>query len=80
MKALHCVAFVLVVVGALNWGLIGLGNLMGTDGGWNVVNMLLGSMGTLENLVYLLVGVSGLYLIFTHKRDCRMCGMGGGMM
>jgi len=65
MKAMHATAFVLVIVGAINWGL--------TAFGWNVVNMILGSVSWLENLVYILVGLSGLYLIFTHKRDCKMC-------
>ena len=51
----------LVVVGALNWGLVGLGNLMGSE--LNLVNMLLGSMPALENLVYVLVGVSGVWML-----------------
>lgn len=65
MKALHMVAFVLVVVGALNWGLTALG--------WNLVNLLLGAWPTLEMVVYLLVGVSGVYLLATHMNDCKMC-------
>ncbi len=66
MKSLHMVAFTLVVVGAVNWGLIGLANL-------NVVNMLLGSIGMVEQLVYVLVGLSGVYLAATHMKDCRTC-------
>lgn len=61
----HVVAFTLVVVGALNWGLVGLLNL-------NLVEMLFG-VSMLTQLVYVLVGVSSLYIIFTHKRDCRAC-------
>lgn len=75
MKGLHAVAFILAVVGALNWGLVGLGNFMGAN--WNVVEMLLGNWEMLLNLVYVLVGVSALVLIFTHKRDCRACGTSG---
>jgi uncharacterized protein len=71
MKALHIIAFLLVVVGALNWGLLGLGALMGSD--WNVVHMILGSLPQLENIVYLLVGLSGIYLLLTHKKECRVC-------
>ncbi len=67
MKALHMVAFTLVIVGALNWGWMAL-----THG--NFVSMLVGSMPGAENLVYLLVGLSGLYLVFTHMKDCRICG------
>ena len=79
MKALHCIAFVLVVVGGLNWGLMGLGMLMG-GAGWNVVNMLLGAWPMVEQLVYVLVGLSALVLVFTHKGDCRQCNAGGMAM
>lgn len=74
MKGLHFVSFCLVIVGALNWGLIGLGYFLG--GNWNVVNMLLGSMPTIENLVYLLVGVGAIVLIMGHKKTCRECSPG----
>ncbi len=52
MKGVQQVANILVIVGALNWGLVGLLNL-------NVVNMVLGSMAGLEKIVYILVGLSG---------------------
>ena len=58
----------LVVVGALNWGLVGLGGFFGGD--WNVVNMLFGNWAWLENLVYLLVGVAGVMMLM----DCCMGG------
>ena len=67
------ICFILLVIGGLNWGLIGLGELAGTMGGWNVVDMLLGSWPVLEQLVYALVGLSALWIVFTHKRDCKMC-------
>jgi uncharacterized membrane protein YuzA (DUF378 family) len=66
MKVLHAIAFILVVVGAINWGLVGIGD-------WNVVSMILGSIPWLEKLVYVLVGLSGLVLIYTHRKDCRHC-------
>jgi uncharacterized protein len=66
MKALHMVTFILVLVGALNWGLTALG--------LNVVNMLLGSMPQLEQVVYLAVGASAIYVAVTHPKDCRICG------
>lgn len=67
MGWMHVVAFTLVVVGALNWGLVGLLN-------FNLVEMLFG-VSSLTQLVYVLVGVSGLYLVFTHKSDCKTCEM-----
>lgn len=68
MKVLHAIAFILVVVGALNWGLVGVGGQ-----GWNVVHFLLSWSMTVERIVYVLVGLSALLVIFTHKRDCKMC-------
>lgn len=63
MKNLEMVGMLLVMVGAVNWGLVGLGMLMGgTD--WNVVHMLLGSVPTLEALVYVLVGLSGAWMVW----------------
>ncbi|OGI86275.1 hypothetical protein A3A05_00310 [Candidatus Nomurabacteria bacterium RIFCSPLOWO2_01_FULL_41_12] len=80
------VAKVLVIVGAINWGLVGVGMLMGSD--LNVVGMLLGSMPTLLAVVYVLVGVAGVMKIFhckcsKCKAACATCGtdskMGGNM-
>jgi uncharacterized membrane protein YuzA (DUF378 family) len=62
MKWLELVATLLVIVGALNWGLVGLGGFMGSS--WNVVNMVLGSWPQVEWLVYVLVGLSGLWLFY----------------
>ena len=67
MGWMHVVAFTLVIVGALNWGLVGLLN-------FNLVEMLFG-VSSLTPLVYVLVGVSGLYLVITHQKDCRACEM-----
>lgn len=67
MKTLHIVAFSLVVVGALNWGLIALL-------GFNLVSAIVGSWPSLEKLVYILVGVSAVYIFATHQKDCRICG------
>ncbi len=71
MKILHMIAFILLVIGGLNWGLVGLGGFAGSN--WNVVNLLLGSWPQVEWIVYILVGLSALMLMFTHKRDCKMC-------
>ncbi len=71
MKIVHMIAFILLAVGGLNWGLIGLGGFTGND--WNLVHMILGSLPWLEWIVYLLVGLSTIWLIFTHKKTCTMC-------
>ena len=65
MKALHMVAFALLVVGGLNWGLVALFNM-------NLVEAIFGGMG-LTNIVYILVGVSAVYIGATHMSDCKIC-------
>ena len=62
------VTFILLVIGGLNWLLFGLfGNEIG---GW----VLGGMMSTLSKVVYILVGVSAIIEVATHKRNCKMCG------
>lgn len=56
MTPLGTIAFILVVIGALNWGLVGIFN-------YDLVAMLLGDMSTLSRIVYTLVGLSGVYMI-----------------
>lgn len=63
MKSVEQVGWVLVVVGALNWGLVGLGGFLGGGNDWNVVNMVLGGASMLEDLVYVLVGASGVRML-----------------
>jgi uncharacterized protein len=63
MKALHAIAFILVVVGALNWGLVG-------AGGWDLVAYL---PAMIAKVVYIIIGLSGVYIVVTHKKDCKSC-------
>ena len=55
-KFLQYFSLTLVVIGAINWGLIGFFNL-------NLVSLLFGSMSWLSRIVYGLVGLFGLYLL-----------------
>lgn len=68
MKALHMIAFCLLIVGGLNWGLYAFN--------YNLVNMLLGSWPAVEKVVYILVGLSAVYMAVTHKGDCKTCEVG----
>jgi len=65
MKFLHMLSFILVVIGGLNWGLVAFK--------FNLVTTLVGKWPSVEMLVYLLVGLSALYLLLTHKKDCKVC-------
>lgn len=53
---LGTLAWWLLVIGALNWGLVGLINL-------NVVELILGSWPVIVRVVYILVGLSGVYYL-----------------
>lgn len=66
MKYLHIVAVVLVLTGALNWGLIAAFD-------FNLVSVLLGSLPVIEKWVYILVGASAVYLALTHMSYCKIC-------
>lgn len=66
MKPLHMLMVILVTVGAVNWGLVGAAQ-------YNLVESLFGAGTTLTNLVYILVGVSGVWLFAQHKGECKSC-------
>jgi hypothetical protein len=63
------VAKVLLIIGGLNWGLVGVGMFMNAN--WNVVNLLLGNFPTIEAIVYILVGIAALMKIFSCR--CKKC-------
>lgn len=62
------IARILVVVGGINWGIMGLGMLMGRDiNDWNIVRLILGSVSWLEALVYVLVGLSAVWMVWPRR-------------
>lgn len=63
MKPLDTIALVLVIVGALNWGLVGLFQ-------WDLVAFLFGGQaGALSRVVYTLVGLAGLWSLTLLRRS-----------
>jgi len=56
MKVIDTIALVLVIIGAINWGLIGLFN-------FNLVDAIFGVASALSRIIYTLVGISGLWSI-----------------
>ena len=54
MKALDKIALALIIIGAINWGLIGLFK-------FNLVEMIFGNMTAIARIIYALVGISGLW-------------------
>ena len=65
MKVLYYIALALVIIGALNWLLVGLFN-------FNLVSTLFGNMIVFSRFIYVLVGISGvislgLYSTLSHE-------------
>ncbi len=54
MRGLNVITLVLLIVGGLNWGLVGLFS-------FDLVAALFGEMSTLSRIVYVLVGLSAVY-------------------
>lgn len=61
MKVLNAIILTLAIIGCLNWGLIGLFN-------FNLVESLFGSFSWLTTLIYILVGVAGIYSIAFYNK------------
>lgn len=66
MKALHVISFILLVIGGLNWLLVGIF-------GWDVGELFGGQGAVVSRVVYVLVGLSAVYLVFTHRKSCKDC-------
>lgn len=89
-KMMRKISRALVMIGGINWGLIGVGAFYGKD--WNIVHKILGGMPKVEWIVYILVGLAALKMIFHRCRHgmmmkgcgcdcgkCESCEMGGMM-
>ncbi|MEA4825829.1 DUF378 domain-containing protein [Clostridium sp. JNZ J1-5] len=62
MRTLDVIALILVVIGAINWGLIGFFR-------FDLVAALFGNMSSFTRVIYALVGLAGLYAISFFGRD-----------
>ncbi|MBI5272893.1 MAG: DUF378 domain-containing protein [Chlamydiia bacterium] len=72
MKAIRFVALLLVIIGALNWGLIGFFN-------YDLISSIFGGMSTgAARFIFALVGLAGLYGIGFLCKACGCCGGCGG--
>ena len=56
MKVIDTIALVLIIIGAINWGLVGIFN-------FNLVDAIFGAMSIISRIIYILVGISGLWAI-----------------
>ena len=63
MKKIYIIALTLVIIGALNWLLIGLFD-------FNLVDSIFGTMSLISRIIYILVGISGIISICIYRRLC----------
>ncbi len=68
MKVLHIIAFILILIGGLNWGLIGIFNL-------NIIEATF-STGAVTSIIYILIGLAALLELFAHRGKCKECSSG----
>lgn len=60
MHILKIIAYILVIIGAINWGLIGFFN-------FDLVAAIFGDMTLISRIIYSLVGISGLLLLIFYR-------------
>ncbi|MFA6898048.1 MAG: DUF378 domain-containing protein [Candidatus Paceibacterota bacterium] len=72
MKGLHMVAFILLIIGGLNWLLVGLFS-------WDIGVIFGGQAATISKVIYVLVGLAALVEVFSHKGNCKACRTGQAM-
>ncbi len=65
LTVLDKIALVLVIIGGLNWGLIGI------NASYDLIQLLLGTWPTLVQLVYLLVGAAAVYVVAMMMKFAR---------
>ena len=64
-KIIDYTALTIVIIGAINWGLIGFFS-------FNLVSFLFGGFGWISRIIYAVVGICGLYLVSAYGRIVDM--------
>ncbi len=67
MKQLHMVAFILLVVGGVNWLLLGIFN-------WELSELVGGPGSLIAKIVFVVIGLAAVYEAVTHRHNCKACG------
>jgi len=65
MKVVHIIAFILLVIGGLNWLLFAFG--------WNLVSAIFGAGSVVSNAIYILIGLSAIWEAVMHGKNCKTC-------
>ena len=64
MKVLKTIAIILLIIGGLNWGLVGLFN-------FDLVATIFKAIPVISRVIYVLVGLSAVYVIVAYKSICK---------
>jgi len=67
MKALDIIVKILLIIGGLNWG------VMGVSDDYNIIEHIFGYGAVLTHIIYILFGLSALYVIFQWKAIASRC-------
>ena len=70
-KGLHMATFILLVIGGVNWLLVGLFQ-------WDIGSLFGGMDSIVSRIIYILIGVAAVYEMVMHKHNCRKCNSDGG--
>ena len=65
MKTLHVIAFILLIIGGLNLGIVGVSH-------YDVLSHIFGT-GAVLSVIYILIGLSALWELFRHPSHCKVC-------
>ena len=63
---MHFVAFLLLIIGGLNWLLVGVF-------GWDISALWGGMDSWISRIIYILIGLAAIYEIIVHKGVCKVC-------
>ncbi len=69
MKGLHTAAFILLVIGGLNWLFVGLFS-------WDIGSIFGGMEAAVSRVIYVLVGLAAITEVVMHKQHCKQCTSG----
>lgn len=64
MKIINIIALILLIIGGLNWGLVGIFE-------FNLVDFLFGVGSILSRIIYILVGISALWCLSLFGKICK---------
>lgn len=69
---LHKIAFILLIIGGLNWLVLGIF-------GWDIGELFGGQMNIVSRIIYIIIGLSAIVEMFGHGKRCKECAPKGGM-